>query len=243
MVTIWLKLFKKKKDKRDKLIKKDEGLALAINSRTRNPNPKYPNPYSNYPNPRYPISISGRTSRNPNLFRVIQVYTPSTRISPLLSTIISPCSPVAHKRTNPSHPPTLPSAHPASTSKFLDSNPVLGRRRFCPAAHACAATARCSSRGHPQPLAPHAHLAGVVAAAAPRAARQSSSSPASTGSALAAAMLVTQANAVGARRCHRSRAYIHLLRPRCSPTSPAVVEHPARLRPSTQPLTSRSTRP
>jgi len=117
-----------------------------------------------------------------------------------------------------------------------------------------------AARRHPQPLAPHAHLAGVhtcfafaatvpatqvedADARRPCAPRQSSSLPASTGSALAAAMLVTQANAVGARRCHRSRAYIHLLRPRCSPTSPAVVEHPARLRPSTQPLTSRSTRP
>ena len=48
-------------------------------SRTRTPNPNYPNPIPNYLNPNYPINISGRNLRNPNLIRVIRVLTPGIR--------------------------------------------------------------------------------------------------------------------------------------------------------------------
>jgi hypothetical protein len=53
-------------------------LALGTISRTRTPDPKYPNPILKYQNPKCPISISGMTLRNPNLIREIQVYGPGT---------------------------------------------------------------------------------------------------------------------------------------------------------------------
>jgi len=43
-------------------------VALGTIFRTQTPNPKYPNS-------KYSIPISGKTSKNPNLFRVIRVYT------------------------------------------------------------------------------------------------------------------------------------------------------------------------
>ena len=56
-------------------------LGVGTISRTQTPNPNYPNPNPNYPNPNYPITISGRNLRNPNLIRVIRVSTPGTRIT------------------------------------------------------------------------------------------------------------------------------------------------------------------
>ena len=53
-------------------------LGVGTISWTRTPNPNYPNPNPNYPNPNYPITISCRNLRKPNLIRVL---TPGTQIT------------------------------------------------------------------------------------------------------------------------------------------------------------------
>ena len=58
-----------------------ESRGVGTNSRTRTPNPNYSNLIPNCPNPNYPITISDRKLKNPNLIRVIRVLTPATRIT------------------------------------------------------------------------------------------------------------------------------------------------------------------
>jgi len=57
----------------------DMYVGVGTISRIRTPNPNYPNLIPNYQNLNYPITISDRKLRNPNLIRVLTLSTRITR--------------------------------------------------------------------------------------------------------------------------------------------------------------------